>query len=263
MGLIEAEEGGVLPVDYKRGKRPHLAKGACDPERVQLCVQGLILEEHGYECTEGVLYFAGSRERVRVPFDDELRTLTRDAIDGLRLVSAGGQLPPPLEDSPKCPRCSLVGICLPDEVNFLRRSEDPPRPLAVGRDESLPLYVQAKGAKVSKRGETLEVSIDDQRAATARLPEVSQVVVMGGVYVTTPCLHELLRREIPVTWTSFGGWFLGHTVGTGPGQLQSRVVRCATTVAAPRCPRPGRTGHPRRLTSPVTSSLFGTVLVSP
>jgi len=26
----------VTPVDYKRGKRPHIAKGAYDPERVQL-----------------------------------------------------------------------------------------------------------------------------------------------------------------------------------------------------------------------------------
>jgi CRISPR/Cas system-associated exonuclease Cas4 (RecB family) len=36
-------------------------------------VQALILEEHGYTCEEGVLYFAGSRERVRVRFDDDLR----------------------------------------------------------------------------------------------------------------------------------------------------------------------------------------------
>ena len=31
-----------------------------------------------------------------------------------------GQIPPPLVDSPKCPGCSLVGICLPDETNSLR-----------------------------------------------------------------------------------------------------------------------------------------------
>ncbi|HZP93895.1 MAG TPA: CRISPR-associated protein Cas4, partial [Burkholderiales bacterium] len=48
MDLIEAEEGAVVPVDYKRGKRPHVTSGAYDPERVQLCAQGLILEEHGY-----------------------------------------------------------------------------------------------------------------------------------------------------------------------------------------------------------------------
>jgi len=79
--LIEGTGKRVTPVDYKRGKRPHVARGAYDPERVQLCVQGMLLEEHGFCCDEGVLYYVESRERVRVPFDDELRALTRSAID--------------------------------------------------------------------------------------------------------------------------------------------------------------------------------------
>ena len=65
--LIESEDGAVIPVDYKRGKRPHVATGAYDPERVQVCIQGLILEDQGYRCDEGVLYFCDSRERIRTP----------------------------------------------------------------------------------------------------------------------------------------------------------------------------------------------------
>jgi len=225
MDLIEGEGNTVTPVDYKRGKRPHVPKGAYDPERIQLCVQGLILREHGYTCEEGVLYFAESRERVRVVFDDELCAQTLSAVNGLRFIAAGGQMPPPLEDSPKCPRCSLVGICLPDEVNFFKRAAESPRPLAVGRDEALPLYVQANHAKVAKKGETLEVSVDDQPTATVRLIDVSQVVVIGNVYVTTPTLHELMHREIPVTWHSFGGWFLGHTAGVGHKNVELRTAQ--------------------------------------
>ena len=63
MDLVEGEGSRVTPVDYKRGKRPHVQQGAYEPERVQLCVQGLILEEHGYECSEGVLYFVESNPR--------------------------------------------------------------------------------------------------------------------------------------------------------------------------------------------------------
>jgi CRISPR-associated endonuclease Cas1/CRISPR-associated protein Cas4 len=225
LDLIEGEGNVVSPVDYKRGKRPHVPKGAYDPERIQLCVQGLILEEHGYTCGEGVLYFAESKERVRVEFDAELRAKTHAAVDGLRLIAAGGQLPPPLAESPKCPRCSLVGICLPDEVNFLRQPGETPRPLAVARDEALPIYVQANRAKVSKQGETLEITVDDQPQKTVRLIDVSQVVVMGNVYVTTPTLHELMRRDIPVTWHSFGGWFLGHTAGVGHKNVELRTAQ--------------------------------------
>jgi CRISPR-associated protein Cas1 len=75
--LVEGEGQVVVPVDYKRGKRPHTAQGAWEPERVQLCVQGLLLREQGFTCEQGVLYFVGSRERVEVPFDDELLARTR------------------------------------------------------------------------------------------------------------------------------------------------------------------------------------------
>ena len=225
MDLIESEDGSVIPVDYKRGKRPHVKGGAYDPERVQLCAQGLLLRDHGYRCDEGVLYFVASRERVRIPFDDELIRATEEAIAGLRTLAQSGTIPPPLKDSPKCPRCSLVGICLPDEINHLSRSSPEPRPIAVPNTESLPLYVQARGAKVAKSGETLVVSIDDEKVATARLAETSQVVLMGSIYITAPCLQELMWRGIPVTWYSHGGWFYGHTIGNGHKNVELRTAQ--------------------------------------
>ena len=223
--MVESEGTRVVPVDYKRGKRPHVAAGAYEPERVQLCLQGLLLEENGYTCNEGALYFAESRERVRIVFDDDLRAATRTAIGGLRLVAEGGRIPPPLRDSPKCPRCSLVGICLPDEVNHFRRTGATPRPIAVRHEEALPLYVQANNARLAKKGETITITEEDGPTTTARLIDVSQVVLMGNVRMTTPCLHELMRREIPVTWHSFGGWFLGHTVGVGHKNVELREAQ--------------------------------------
>lgn len=225
MDLIESDGGKVTPVDYKRGKRPHVERGAHDPERVQLCAQGLLLREHGYACDEGVLYFVGSRERVRVVFDAELVAATRQAVEGLRGVAAEGVIPPPLEDSPKCPRCSLVEVCLPDEVHHLKGADVAPRPIAVPCTEALPLYVQARRARVSKSGETLVVTVDDVELATARLEETSQVVVMGNVHLTTPSLHELMWREIPVTWHSYGGWFFGHTMGNGHKNVELRTAQ--------------------------------------
>ena len=60
------------------------------------------------------------------------------------------------------------------------------RPLAVGGAPALPMYVQARGAKVAKKGEVLEVSLDDEKVGTARLMDVSQLVLQGGVYLTGP-----------------------------------------------------------------------------
>lgn len=225
LDLAEFEGRRAVPVDYKRGKRPHVARGAYEPERVQLCAQAMLLEEHGYEVPEGVLYFVSSRERVKVDFDEELRAATRQAAAGLRLIATGAQMPPPLENSPKCPRCSLAGICLPDELHYLRTQETPPRPLAVGGATALPMYVQARGAKVAKKGDVLEVSVDDEKTASARLMDVSQLVLQGGVYLTGPALHELMARNIPVTWLSHGGWFLGHTTGLGHKNVELRTAQ--------------------------------------
>ena len=223
--LVESADGKVTPIDYKRGKRPHVARRAYDPERVQLCAQGLLLAEQGYECSEGVLYFAASRERVRVPFDDELVELTHQSIENLRSVVDAGRIPPPLEDSPKCPSCSLVGVCLPDETNLLRLTSENVRPLSVRHTRALPVYIQTQHGKVAKKGERLAITKGDDEAVYARLAETSQLVVMGNVYVTTPTLHELMRRNIPVTWQSYGGWFLGHTVGSGHANVELRTAQ--------------------------------------
>lgn len=240
LDLAEFDGRRAVPVDYKRGKRPHVAQGAYEPERIQLCAQGLLLEEHGYTAPEGVLYFVASKERVPVVFDEALRAATRAAAAGLRLVATGGQIPPPLENSPKCPRCSLAPICLPDEVHFLRHSATPPRPLAVGGDPALPMYVQARGAKVSKKGEVLEVAVNDEPAASARLMDVSQLVLQGGVYLTSPALHELMARGIPVTWLSHGGWFLGHTVGLGHKNVELRTAQYRASFDPQHCLRIAR-----------------------
>jgi CRISPR-associated protein Cas1 len=239
LDLIEVEDGAVIPVDYKRGKRPHVAAGVYDPELVQLCVQGLILEDNGYRCGEGALYFRESRERVRGTFDAALRSQALAAVNGLRLVAAGGRIPPPLEDSPKCPRCSLVAICMPEEVNYFRHGFAP-RPLAASRDLSLPVYVQAAPARVRKRGETLVIQTEAGAETTARLIDTSHLVLIGAVEVTAPCLHELMRREIPVSWYSAGGWFLGHTIGTGHRNVELRTAQYSASFDPAFCLRLAR-----------------------
>lgn len=99
LDLLEGEDGFVIPVEYKKGRRPHVDVGAHEPERVQLCAQALVLEDNGYRVREGFLWFAGSRERVPVSFDEMLRARTLEAASSLRLAAATRRIPPPLENS--------------------------------------------------------------------------------------------------------------------------------------------------------------------
>ncbi len=223
--VAEAEDGVVTPVDYKRGKRPHVSRGVYEPERIQVCLQALLLEEHGYAVEEGAIWYAQSRERVRIVLDEELRRDTRQAVSSLRLTVAQGRIPPPLKDSPKCPRCALVSICLPDEMAALGGSDLAPRPITVGADEALPLVVQSQRARIMKDGETLKIADEKQGDTSVRLNEVSDVALFGNVSITSPALATLMDRGIPVAFHSHGGWFRGLAHGTGHRNVEVRTAQ--------------------------------------
>ncbi|MFN0112540.1 MAG: CRISPR-associated endonuclease Cas1 [Blastocatellia bacterium] len=245
--VIETDEGALIPVDYKRGEPPDIPEGAWEPERVQVCIQGLLLREQGYVCDEGALYFAASQQRVRVEFTDELIARTLALLAEARRVAAGGEIPPPLVDSPKCPRCSLVGICLPDEVNLLRNADfglriddgelpdelqpfrpgtelrnpqseirnQEPRRLVAARDERLAVYVQGQGFSVGLKGEVLEIRPPKtdklKKVSEAKLIETAQLNLFGNVQLSAQALRELASREVPILHLSYGGWLAAVT----------------------------------------------------
>ncbi len=225
--LVEGEGSVVTPVDYKHGKAPDLPEGAWEPERVQVCLQGLLLRANGYTCNEGMLYFVESRQRVPVPFDDALVARTLELLAGIRDMAASGQIPRPLVDSPKCPRCSLVGICLPDEVNFISANgqavrADDVRRLTPARDDAIPVYVHSQGAVVGKSGDQMEVKQKGQVLQRVRLMEVSHLSLFGNVQVTAQALRELCDRNIPVCHFTYGGWFNGITTGMSHKNVELR-----------------------------------------
>ncbi len=221
--IAESSQGVVTPIDYKKSKRPHISKRGYEPERVQVCLQALLLREHGYQVEEGVIYYAGSKERVPVILEDDLIQLTMSAVNELRYLVADARMPPPLEDSPKCPRCSLVSVCLPDELSALRGSDLSPRPIAVPSEDALPLIIQSQRARVSKRGETLTIEEEEKEKVVVRLNEISDVGLFGQCNITTPALVGLLEREIPVTFHSHGGWFRGVAHGLGHKNVEIRT----------------------------------------
>jgi CRISP-associated protein Cas1 len=235
--LIEGNDGRVVPVDYKRGAPPDIPEGAYEPERVQVCLQGLLLREHGYACDSGILYFAASQTHVTVEFTDALVARTLELLRAAQRTAATEDIPPPLVDSPKCPRCSLVGICLPDEVNLLRiddgqpAAESPkdhvsaptigitgqraePRRLVPARDDHIAVYVQGHGYSVGLKGEVLEIREKGKVVREARLMEIAQLSLFGNVQLTAQALRELASREVPIVHLTYGGWL--NAVTTPP-----------------------------------------------
>jgi CRISPR-associated protein Cas1 len=214
-----------------------------------LAVQGLVLRENGYRCEEGVVYYAATRQRVRVKFDAAVMDETAAAIAGAWTCSAG-PCPPPLEDSPKCNGCSLTPICLPDETNALRGrgiAEDeqlplfeelrvprkPPAPevrrLVTPRDDLRPAYLNSQGLRVGKSGEVLQVKERDALRQELRIGEICQLNLMGNIQISTQAVQTLCESEVPVCYFSQGGWFYGITNGLSTKNvfLRQRQFRLA------------------------------------
>jgi CRISPR-associated protein Cas1 len=260
--VVEGDaDGNVVPIEYKRGKAPDLPEGAYLPERAQLCAQVLLLRDHGYRCDHGDIYFAGSRKRVTISIDEALVATTLGAVARARRLTEIAEAPPPLVDSPKCNGCSLVGICLPDEINLLRgiehgemieandaaepvaetaameepagdpwdlvgEPEPPPRPLRrlhPASDEKVPLYVQDQGARVGLDGDCLVVRGRQGPSVTARLPNTSHVVLYGNIQVSAQAMRAVLERCIPVSFHSYGGWYYGRATGVESKNVELRL----------------------------------------
>ena len=240
LDLAEFAEGKVAPVDYKHGRPMTVDDGyeAWPADRVQLAVQCIVLRANGYRCDEGVVYYMKSRRRVRIIFDEAAIAEAERTIEDAWHAAASSEIPPPLVDSPKCPGCSLVGICLPDEIWNIQAHQPKlaklqmdlfevlppngpaqdaqhadPRLLVTARTDHRPLYLNTQGLRVGKSSGVLTVKEKDTVLQEVRIAETCQVNLMGNIQISTQALHALCEEEVPVCYFSQGGWFYGLTTG--------------------------------------------------
>lgn len=255
LDLAEINGSIAVPVEYRKGRpsrnsggqvseavdelmeEPRLLPGP-EPwptDRVQLGLQVLLLEEAGYAVPEAYLYYAAERIRLRVAVDDALR---RDALAELEAAKrdAAGPRPPPLVNDPRCPRCSLQPICLPDEVNHQRFAaltvagqpvdeQLTPRKLWPPRDDGIHVVLQREGVRVGVRGQSVRVT-DKDGEVVKELPlaNIESLAVVGGVQLSTQALAIFAEQEVPVAFLTAAGRLTAMMDPLGP---TSAAVRAA------------------------------------
>jgi CRISPR-associated protein Cas1 len=223
LDLLEGTDGGVVPIDTKTG-RPARDGSAWDADAVQVCAQVLLLREHGYAVSHGELFYAETRQRVLVEITPELVARVKSLAEQARPLAVQPVAPPPLRSSPKCARCSLVGICLPDEINVLSgQQESPPRRLMAADPDSVPLYVTEPGSVIGIDGGRLTVTKYRELLASVRLIDVRHVCVYGNVQVTAQAMRDLFSRDVDVFHFTGGGWLLGLTTGLPSKNVMLRI----------------------------------------
>ncbi|TVQ59066.1 MAG: CRISPR-associated endonuclease Cas1 [Phycisphaerales bacterium] len=221
----------AVPIEYRKGRPRRLTLGDAEltdedepgqvpihrvepwpTDRVQVGLQVLLLEEHGYRVPHAVLYYATERRRVEIVVDDALR---RDALAELEAAkaTAAGPRPFPLVNDPKCPRCSLQPVCLPDEVNHQRatltiegESPDPPRRMWPPRDDGIHIVAQREGVRVGVVAQSLRFT--DRDGATVKdmpIAGAESLAIVGNVHASTQAIHLLASRGIPVVFMTAAG----------------------------------------------------------
>jgi len=252
LDLAVMEGTRAVPVEYRKGRPRHdpLAGGepgdemmegpqllhAPEPwptDRVQLGLQVLLLEEAGYAVPEAYLYYAAEKLRLRVDVDDALRRHALAVLEAARQTALGPR-PAPLLNDPKCPKCSLQPICLPDEINHQRIAPGgeeegsearKPRKLWPPRDDGIHVVLQREGVRVGVRGQSVRITNKD--GAVARefpLANVESLAVLGGVQVSTQALTTFADQEVPVAFLSGAGRLTAMMDPMGP---TSATVRAA------------------------------------
>jgi CRISPR-associated exonuclease Cas4 len=96
------------PIEYKYGQPK-----ADDRDMVQLCAQGICLEEmFNLSISKGALFYGRTRRRQEVEFDETLRKRVAQLAEDMHEMFQKG-ITPCGEYTPACKSCSLLEICLP------------------------------------------------------------------------------------------------------------------------------------------------------
>jgi CRISP-associated protein Cas1 len=225
LDLLEEKDGLAYPIEYKRSAAPRDENDRptfYENDAIQTVAQALLLEEEfGQTIDYCIIYYIGSKERVKVAITPELRQKTLDSIALIRQLDQRTTPPEPLplELRHRCFGCSLAPICLPEETLFqLTLKKDQP-PLETpdeavtrvipGSDLGAVVYVNEPGAYVSKRSEHLVIKKNGKEITKAPLTAVRQLCVLGNVQVSTQALETLASHDIPISYITGHGRFVG------------------------------------------------------
>lgn len=223
--LIEPDGVESVPVEYKRGRPLSVDEPLYEPEQIQIYAQAALLRRHGHVVSRAAVWFAGARVRrdVTIPPDAEERV--RAVVDEVRTNARRGVAPPPLVDSPKCPHCVLVGLCLPDELAIARRSE-PSRARLIAQDGAgRPLYLTDPRTSIGKKAGRLELRGDGKTLDSVRLLDVSHVAIFGNGGITSAAIRACAEMGAPILWLTSGGWLVSAAAPPRLADTRRRIAQ--------------------------------------
>ncbi|NPV60720.1 MAG: CRISPR-associated endonuclease Cas1 [Actinobacteria bacterium] len=227
LDLAEVSGKNAVPIEFRKGRplrnvnnstcTEHSSsngyereqKKAWPTDRIQVGLQSILLEESGYIVKEAIIYYAEENLRLRISVDDSLKQEALQILEHAKSCAEGPR-PLPLINDPRCIKCSLQPVCLPDEVNFqlaMRKSDSiSPRRIWPPRDDGIHVVTQQDGVKIGIRGlELLVTDRDGNKVKSIPIANIESLTLLGKIQLTTQAIWSLVDRNIPIALLSSAG----------------------------------------------------------
>ncbi|MEV5412131.1 CRISPR-associated endonuclease Cas1 [Thermopolyspora sp. NPDC052614] len=222
--LVEVDANGRLTVVEYKSTPIRQRCEVTQATRVQLALQVMALRDMGHLVRGQEVYF--TQHRTRVPVDlgpTDFAAAEALTAETLRTI-VNDDAPPPLEDDPRCGRCSHIGVCLPDEraLTFVHRR------IKVADPDGQVLHLATPGSRASIRSGRVEIHRKGEQLTSVPIEHVQAVVVHGNIDLSGGLVRELLWRNLVVVWcTSRGritGWAASATSPNGGPRHRQHVA---------------------------------------
>ena len=209
-------DDGVIIREYKATPVKR-AMTVTEAMRVQLALQAACLNDMGFRVAGAEIFFTTHHRRVAVDLDDSDYEKARRAVEDVRAMIGSPTAPSPLEDDPRCLRCSHVGICLPEERNLRPVT----RRVMVSSPDHQVTHLTTPGARAFSRDGRMIVVKDGEELASVPLDSIQGLQVHGNTDLSSGLIRELMWRDVPILWCSGSGRLYGWSVPSyGPNGAQ-------------------------------------------
>ena len=248
-GIVDAirrRDGVWVAYEHKRGRCRRGAKNeveAWPSDRIQAIAYAVLLEESlGEPVPQARVRYHADNVTAFIDIDPDARRDLAEAVQLARDLRQTTARPPVHPNENVCKRCSLAPVCLPEEERLVPHApgapldvDDPDEPessepnrtptLFPSNRERQTLHIVSHKASVSRSGESLVVTVEDEKQKVP-IQEIDAVVVHGYGQVTTQAIHLCAQRGVAVQWITAGGRFSAGTTAS-PGRVQQRIRQYA------------------------------------
>lgn len=224
--LRKNDDGSWTLYDYKRGSPltdDHRKPVAKEADALQTQAYACLAELRGINVSAGFVYYAGSKTFAAVDLED-MHDKVQQVIASVRKTLCG-PMPAPLIDDNRCLFCSMYPVCLPDETLIWKRQHrlvSTVRPPLTEDDPGEVVIVQNPRAWLSKKGDTIAVSVDGRQLSTHPLHALRSIFIYGAAQLSTQLIHTCLTNGVNVSFFSPAGKYLGRLESLVISGLDSR-----------------------------------------